>query len=126
MSKSAQSIEKENASDGPRRVLEAQKSSQASSNRKGLQPGVANRVRVSCSKLFSYTIVMGSEPLNSVYILHRIMSPLGYPTSAHTSMLLPTASKIGISWRKRLYITIRRQVWTRLYEYTQNLCIPCH
>ena len=48
MSKSA-SIEKEKESvnDGPRRVLEAQKSSTASSNRKGLQPGVANRVRVS-------------------------------------------------------------------------------
>ena len=48
MSKSANSLGKEHAGDGPPHVLEAQKSSQAGSNRKGLQPEIANRVRVSC------------------------------------------------------------------------------
>ena len=47
MSKSSNKSNKECASDGPRRVLEAQKSSQASSNKKGLQPEIANRIRVS-------------------------------------------------------------------------------
>ena len=47
MSKSSSKSDKEYANDGPRHVLEAQKSSQASSNRKGLQPEIANRVRVS-------------------------------------------------------------------------------
>lgn len=47
MSKSSTKSDKDSVNDGSRHVLEAQKSSQASSNHKGLQPEIANRVRVS-------------------------------------------------------------------------------
>ena len=83
---SNQSSEKENVSDGPRRVLEAQKSSQASSNRKGLQPGVANRVRVSslhkafflctsCAECFSH-LAQGVERCIFVTFLYFLITSI--------------------------------------------------
>ncbi|CAK8675530.1 unnamed protein product [Clavelina lepadiformis] len=45
MSESKNDTKQHITTDGARHVLEAQKSSQASANRKGLQPEIANRVR---------------------------------------------------------------------------------
>ena len=51
MSESKNDTKQHITTDGARHVLEAQKSSQASANRKGLQPEIANRVRVITSAI---------------------------------------------------------------------------